>query len=231
MIKERLQQLRHIPRRSLISLLVMVAFPLMGSSLLFHYFYEYTEQLHHFEIHHYILLTLAISVLMMLALVPTTFVATVSGFYLGWPGAMVVCAAYFLASLMGYKLALSIDKGRMSAFLYQFPKTTIIFDAVRRQSILMVILCRISPVLPFALMNFILAMIRVPLGIFLSAGFVGMLPRTLLFVWLGIQFNNLLAAYQAGRSPEGLIISLSLTLCSIVGLTYIFRKAWKRASP
>lgn len=168
---------------------------------------------------------------MMLALVPTTFVATVSGFYLGWPGAIVVCVAYFMASLMGYKLARTIDKGSMSTFLYQFPKTTIIFDAVRRQSVLMVILCRISPVLPFALMNFILAMINVPLRVFLLAGFVGMLPRTLLFIWLGIQFNDLIAAYQAGSSPEGLIISISLTLCSIIGLTYIFRKAWKRASP
>ena len=43
------------------------------------------------------------------------------------------------------------------------------------------ILVRLSPVLPFSIMNLLMPALNIRLSVFLLAGFVGMLPRTLFF--------------------------------------------------
>lgn len=64
------------------------------------------------------------------------------------------------------------------------PRFAAIDRAVGREGFKIVLLLRLTPVVPFVLLNYALGLTRVKLGHYVSA-FVGMLPATLLYVYYG----------------------------------------------
>ncbi|MFC7667742.1 VTT domain-containing protein [Hymenobacter humi] len=79
-------------------------------------------------------------------------------------------------------LAQRLDHGKLRTFLHHFPKAGAVLEELQHQSWQLIILTRLSPVLPFALMTFVLAIVGVPRRRFLIASVVGMLPRSLFFI-------------------------------------------------
>ncbi len=187
-----LKELYRENRSTLVSLFLLIAVPVAASSVLVYFFYEHQECLSEPErlandrLFSWLLLYLAF------ALTPTTFVALISGFFLGWIGFPGVVISYGIAALIGYKVAQLIDHGRMTNFINHFPKAALVMEELKHHSWELIILSRISPVLPFAFMTFVLSILRVPLRKFLIASMAGMLPRTLFFFWVGTQASNLL---------------------------------------
>ena len=57
--------------------------------------------------------------------------------------------------------------------------------AVDREGFKLVLLLRLSPLVPFNLLNYVLSLTSVRPGTYVLASFVGMLPGTLLYVYLG----------------------------------------------
>jgi uncharacterized membrane protein YdjX (TVP38/TMEM64 family) len=57
--------------------------------------------------------------------------------------------------------------------------------AVEREGFKLVLLLRLSPVVPFNLLNYVLSLTSVRLGTYVLASVVGMLPGTALYVYLG----------------------------------------------
>jgi uncharacterized membrane protein YdjX (TVP38/TMEM64 family) len=167
-----------------ISMALLVIVPVSVSSTLAVLLYKYQDLLLNLTIGQIILYFLVVSLTMTFALTPTTFIALLTGFYLGWAGFSGVVISYALASLIGYQLAQIIDQGKLLKFINHFEKAAAVMEELKNQSWSLIILTRISPVLPFALMTFILAMMKVNKRKFLLASIVGMLPRTLFFFCL-----------------------------------------------
>ncbi len=164
------------------------------------------------------------TVSMALALTPTTFVALVSGYFLSWQAVPYMLVAYLAASAVGYHLARSADQGRFLDAIKDLPKVNNLMQAVNQQSFTFIILCRISPILPFAIMNVVLSMMRVPFFQFIWAGFLGMLPRTLLFIWVGSTASALRETISGGQSNINQISFLILLALSIVGFYFFFKR-------
>jgi uncharacterized membrane protein YdjX (TVP38/TMEM64 family) len=212
------------------SMLLLVVVPVLVSSTLAFYLYQYQELLQSLEPWETILYFVVVAFTMAFALTPTTFVALVTGFYFGWPGFLGVVVAYGLAALMGYGVAQLIDQGKMLAFLHRFKKTGAVMDELREQSWSLIILSRISPVLPFAFMTFVLSLLRVDRVKFLLASMVGMLPRTLFFFWVGTQAQDIITLLNdPDTGKEGKLLVIGLIIISLFGLYYIFNKALKKA--
>ena len=212
------------------SMLLLVVVPVLVSSTLAFYLYQYQELLQSLEPWETILYFVVVAFTMAFALTPTTFVALVTGFYFGWPGFLGVVVAYGLAALMGYGVAQLIDQGKMLAFLHRFKKTGAVMDELREQSWSLIILSRISPVLPFAFMTFVLSLLRVDRIKFLLASMVGMLPRTLFFFWVGTQAQDIITLLNdPDTGKEGKLLVIGLIIISLFGLYYIFNKALKKA--
>jgi uncharacterized membrane protein YdjX (TVP38/TMEM64 family) len=57
--------------------------------------------------------------------------------------------------------------------------------AVEKEGFKLVLLLRLSPLFPFNLLNYVLSLTRVGVGTYVLASFIGMLPATALFVYLG----------------------------------------------
>ncbi|RDV16965.1 DedA family protein [Pontibacter diazotrophicus] len=212
-----------------ISMLLLVVVPVVVSSTLAVVLYNYQDLLAGLSWSEMLLYFAVISVTMAMALTPTTFVALVSGFYLGWSGFAGIVVSYGIAALIGYSLARIIDHGKMMGFLNRFEKARILMQELRNQSWSLIILTRISPVLPFALMNFVLSLLQVDRTRFFIASIIGMLPRTLFFFWIGTQARDIVSVLQdPNAGAGGQILLISLVIISIGGLYFLFDRALKR---
>ena len=213
-----------------ISMALLVIVPVVFSSSLAYILYQYQEWLQHLSFIQMVVYFLTVSFTMAFALTPTTFIALVTGFYLGWPGFPGVVVSYGIASLIGYGLARLIDHGKLLKFISHFNKAADVMEELKHQSWSLIILTRISPVLPFALMTFVLAMMNVDKQKFFLASIVGMLPRTLFFFWIGTQAQDVISLLQnPDTGKSGQILVITLVLVSLLGLYYLFNRAFKKA--
>ncbi|UOQ53026.1 TVP38/TMEM64 family protein [Hymenobacter cellulosivorans] len=215
---------------TLLSMGMLVAMPVVGSASLTFLLYQYQDLLQHLSLGQVLLYFVVIGVTMAFALTPTTFVALVTGFYFDWAGLPGMVIAYALAALVGYEVASRLDHGKMTTFLHHFPKADAVMRELKNESLQLIILTRISPVLPFALMTFVLAVMRIDRRRFLLGSVVGMLPRSLFFYWLGTKAQDVVALVNnPDTGTAGKLLLIGLIIISLFGLYYVFNRALKRA--
>lgn len=99
------------------------------------------------------------------------------------------------AFLVGRHLARDWVKGRIAGQ----PMFAAIDRVVARRGFRIVLLTRLSPVLPFNLLNYAYGVTSVPFGHFVLASWIGMLPGTVLYVYLG----RAAAVAARGGAEEG----------------------------
>ena len=209
-------------------LLWAIVMPLTGSLILSALAWQYPESIRDpaplliFSIYLLSVITMG------LALTPTTFVAVMGGAWLGWQSLPLMILSYTLASLLGYTLASRIEGDELHEQLEQIPAAKPYVQGIDQSPLWLVVWSRLSPVLPFAVMNILLASLKVPVRSFLLGGVPGMLPRTALACWIGIGLSDLLAWWDRGAGEAELtenLISLSLLIISTLGLSLYMRRA------
>ena len=166
---------------------------------------------------------------MAFGLTPTTFVALVSGYFLGLSALLPIVVSYTLASGMGFGLGRYLDGGRFQQSLMKHPQAIRVAENIQRSPWQIVILSRLSPALPFCLMNLLMAALKVRLSVFLLAGAAGMLPRTVLSLWFGSQSRSLIDAVNDGGGTTGATIALVLSLVTILLLTRLIAIKYRQA--
>lgn len=138
-------------------------------------------------------------------------------------GASLGATAAFLASR--YLVRGAIEK-RVAAE----PRFAAIDRAVGREGFKIVLLLRLTPVVPFVLLNYALGLTRVRLGDYVRA-FIGMLPATLLYVYYGKVVGDV-AEIAAGVGNErgwGDHALLGVGLIATVAATTVIVRIARRA--
>ena len=211
-------------------MLLLAGLPFVGSSSLGFLLYRHQDWLQEPSLLQAGLYFFAIGIAMAFSLLHTTMAVLLTGFYFGWPGFPGMLVAYTLAALTGHYLASSLDHGKMLTFLSHFPKADAVMREMKNDSWQFVFLLRISPVTPFALMTFILAVMGVDRRRFLFASVVGMLPRSLFFFWLGTRAQDVFTLLRdPGTGTAGKLLVAVLVTVSLFGLYYLFNRALRRA--
>jgi len=82
------------------------------------------------------------------------------------------------------------------------PRFRSIDDAVAREGWKMVLLTRLSPVFPFNLLNYAYGLTRVSLSEYVLASWIGMLPATVMFVYIGALSGDLARAVSTTGGPS-----------------------------
>ncbi len=214
-------------RRLSLALAFFSIMPLLFSSLLGGWLIINMERVSDLMAVHGIWLALASGLTMAAGLTPTTFVALVCGFFLGADGVIPVVLAYCLASGLGYALGRWLDGGRFLDSLKQYDLVSRVADDLGKKPVFMVILVRLSPVLPFCLMNLLLAALRVRLSVFLLAGTLGMLPRTLFSLWAGHQSRDLVTLIQGGGGETEALLVMIGSLATVGLLLWMMTRRVK----
>lgn len=108
-------------------------------------------------------------------------------------------------------------------------------NAIGRNGFKMVFLIRLSPAFPFNLLNYALGLTRVSLRDYVLASWLGMLPGTVMYVYLGTGLSSLAAAAtgQTGDGPGRYLlpaVGLAATVALVMFVTRIARAALREAT-
>jgi uncharacterized membrane protein YdjX (TVP38/TMEM64 family) len=209
-------------------LLILLILPFLVSSTIIYLALEYDQVIQNFVFWQWCLFYLATCFTMAFAMTPTTFIALLSGYFLGWKAIPFIAVSYFFASLLGYLLAKKLDRGRFMSSIEKIPGVERIALNLKKRESSIIFFARISPVTPFAMMNVLLSYLNADLKKFLFAGFLGMLPRTLLCIWIGAQAKYIKDVLQNPHANQMELVGFAaLLIFSVVGLFYVVMRAIK----
>jgi uncharacterized membrane protein YdjX (TVP38/TMEM64 family) len=150
-------------------------------------------------------------------------------------GLLLVSPVSVLAATAAFTVGRSIARGWVSRKVSGDPRFAPIDEAVGESGFKIVFLLRLSPILPFNLLNYALGLTRVSLRDYVLASFLGMLPGTLLYVYLGslvTSASEIAAGHgaSAGGWQKALyVVGLIATVAATVVITRISRQALERA--
>ncbi|QCK16277.1 TVP38/TMEM64 family protein [Mangrovivirga cuniculi] len=168
------------------------------------------------------------AIVMGLALLPTTLTAAIWGFYLPWHTFPFLIAAYMLGALIGYLISLNIEDRWLYTIINKNSKRRRVFETLRRKSLKTVIAVRLSPVLPFAVMNLLMAASAVHIKRFMYGSLIGMLPRTVLAFLTGASASSIYSIIESKKPlPVETAVWITLFFISTIWIGLMIRKAIK----
>ncbi len=170
------------------------------------------------------------------AFVPASALTLAAGavFGLAWGTAYVFVAA-LVGSSAAFLVSRYVARRAVERRVTADPRFSAIDRAVGEAGRKIVFLLRLTPVIPFNLLNYALGLTQVRLVDTLIAS-VGMLPGTLLYVYLGKVAGEVAtraSGAEAGRSPAEwalLIVGLLATVTVTVFVTRIAKEALRDAT-
>lgn len=197
--------------------------PLLGS-LLLSTRYQELERFTVDGIVEHSLLTLTLAILVGLAFLPTTLTALATGFFWGWAVFPQLVLAYLLANVLGYSLGKFLNADFRTLLFARHPSLKAEIERRIDQPAGLVFFVRISPVIPFAISNFLFASLGIPLLKILRYGLPGMLPRTILAFASGRAAQSFLDAQASLKDPQHWLALAILLLGSFWGIWHFWRK-------
>lgn len=142
-------------------------------------------------------LFLVLIIAMGLAIIPTTFVSIALGYLGSWYTLPFMLLAYSASSLIGYYIGKKSDNTFWLDLINKKEKGQQIVERIQQKSPMIIFSCRLSPVLPFGITNVLFGMFNVKIKDFLIFGTLGMVPRTILSTWLGVEAVGLIEAFSS----------------------------------
>lgn len=182
-------------------------------------------------------------VVLALAYVPATVLCV--------PGSALTMGAGFVSGLIKGTIAVSIGatlgasaaflvgrtfaRRRVEAWVGKDPRFEAVDRAIAEKGFKIVLLLRLSPVFPFTVLNYALSVTRISFRQFVLATWIGTLPGTVMYVYVGSALKDL-ADVAAGRTPSlgeeaFFVAGLIATVVATVVVTRTARRAMHDAAP
>jgi uncharacterized membrane protein YdjX (TVP38/TMEM64 family) len=174
----------------------------------------------------YMILTVALFPASVLTLGAGSLFGLKTGFFAALLGAN-------LGALCSFLLARSFLRERVVCWTNAHPKFRFLDEAIGKQGFKMVLLCRLSPIFPFILLNYFLGLTSVRTGAYVLGNLFGMIPANFVFVYIGAAAHDALI-----RPAEGSLdfyqqamkyLGLAATLLVFAAITRIARRALREA--
>jgi uncharacterized membrane protein YdjX (TVP38/TMEM64 family) len=170
-----------------------------------------------------------------LFLVPGTILTLGGGFAFGVVrGVVAVSLGSTLGATAAFLAGRSLARGFIERRIAAHPRFAALDRAVGRQGFKIVLLTRLSPLFPFNVLNYAYGLTRVSLRDYVLASWMGMLPATILYVYLGSAAKSL-ADVSAGRVEGGagqtvlFFLGLAATVVVTVYISRLARRELSRA--
>lgn len=163
--------------------------------------------------------------------IPGSLLTLAAGAIFGlWAGTLWVYIGATLGSAAAFLVARYLARGPVERRIAGNPRYAAIDRAVATDGRRIVFLLRLSPAVPFTLLNYLLGLTRVRFRDFLVAS-VGMLPGTLLYVYYGKLAGEVAAAAGGAATPHGTAYYavLGLGLVATIVVTVLITRLARRA--
>ncbi len=167
---------------------------------------------------------------------PGSPITLFGGFAFGgtFRGLVLVTACVSIGSTLGAALAYLVGRTAARAWIEKRVagdhRFRAIEAAVSENGFKIVLLCRLSPVIPFNVLNYALGMTSVSFRDYMLASWIGMLPGTILYVYLGSTMGALadVVAGRVEKTPAQQAL-FYLGLAATLGVTLYITRIAKRA--
>ena len=112
----------------------------------------------------------------------------------------------------------------------KYPKFKAVDTAVAKEGWKIVGLTRLSPIFPFIFLNYAFGLTKISLKDYSIASWIGMLPGTIMYVYIGSLIGDIATLGAGGREKTPIewiftIIGLIITVAVTFYVTYISKKA------
>ena len=179
----------------------------------------------------------AVYVVATVLLVPGSVLTLVAGALFGlWRGTLIVLIAASVGATAAFLIARYVARARVAERVARDSRFAAIDRAIGASGLKIVVLLRLSPVVPFNLLNYALGITSVRLRDFLVACFA-MLPGTLLYVYYGRVVGDVAALAAGARADRDVTyyallgVGLIATILVSALLTRIAKRELRRSAP
>jgi uncharacterized membrane protein YdjX (TVP38/TMEM64 family) len=170
-----------------------------------------------------------------LLFIPGLLLSIGAGFLFGVvAGTLTVSIGSVLGATAAFVVGRTLLRSSVEQMIASKPTFAALDRAVGRDGFKIVLLARLSPVLPYNLLNYALGLTPVRLVDFVLASWIGMLPATTVYVYFGSTLANL-AELDGSTATTGTaqrvlyVLGLVATVFVAVYLTRLARRAWRGA--
>jgi uncharacterized membrane protein YdjX (TVP38/TMEM64 family) len=118
-------------------------------------------------------------------------------------GTLVVSPASVAGATGAFVIARYLARDRVTRRLKKYPQAAAIDRAIENNGFKAVVLLRLQPLLPFNILNYALGVTNIRLRDYILASWIGMLPATVLYVYLGSVMNDI-SDLLRGRPNSGI---------------------------
>jgi uncharacterized membrane protein YdjX (TVP38/TMEM64 family) len=163
--------------------------------------------------------------------VPASVLTLGAGFVFGVArGAVIVSAGSTAGAAAAFIVARTVGRRWVAGRMARHPGLNAIGRAVESEAFKVVLLTRLSPLFPFNLLNYAFGLSSVPFKTYVLASWLGMVPGTLMYIYLGSAAQNL-AALLSGevRRTPGQQVMFAVGLVATVAVTTIVTRTARRA--
>lgn len=171
-------------------------------------------------------------ILATVAMFPGLILTLTAGFLYGpLVGIAIISPASVIGATLAFLLGRYALRDWVSAKISKNLKFSQIDEAIALQGFRIVGLLRLSPIFPFNLLNYSLGLTKVSLGSYVLASFLGMLPGTLMYIYLGSLATSLSEAASGqtrGEGPWQTVLYVAGLIATIV-VTIVITKIAKNA--
>jgi uncharacterized membrane protein YdjX (TVP38/TMEM64 family) len=168
-------------------------------------------------------------------LVPGSILTIGAGFAFGlWKGFLAVSAGSTLGASLAFLVARFVARAKIEAMAKGNEKFRKIDNAIGEQGAKLIFLLRLSPVIPFNLSNYFYGLTSVKFWPYVLASWIGMMPGTFLYVYIGTAGKAAVAAAAGGEAIKHgwqywtfMSVGLAATIIVTIWVTKIARDALK----
>jgi uncharacterized membrane protein YdjX (TVP38/TMEM64 family) len=169
-------------------------------------------------------------------LAPGALLTIGAGFAFGlWKGFLAVSAGATLGASFAFLIARFVARDKVEAIARGNEKFRNIDNAIGKQGAKLIFLLRLSPVIPFNLSNYLYGLTGVKFWPYVLASWIGMMPGTFLYVYVGTAGKAAVAAAAGGEAVQRgwqywtfLSIGLAATIVVTIWVTKIARDALRK---
>jgi uncharacterized membrane protein YdjX (TVP38/TMEM64 family) len=171
-------------------------------------------------------------------LAPGAILTIGSGFAFGlWKGFLAVSAGSTIGAALAFLVARFIARAKVEAIAKQNEKFQNIDKAIGKEGANLIFLLRLSPVIPFNLSNYFYGLTAVRFWPYVFASWIGMMPGTLLYVYIGTAGKAAVAAAAGGQMVKYgwqywtfMSVGLAATVIVTIWVSRIARDALRKTA-
>jgi len=177
------------------------------------------------------LVFIAVYILLTILAGPAWLLTMAAGLVFGLVrGTVLVSVGSVLGATAAFLIGRYLARDAIARKVEGKPKFQSIDRAVGERGFFIVLLTRLSPVFPFTLLNYAYGLTRVSLGKYFFASWIGMLPGTVMYVYLGSLGNAVTREADTGMLILR-IAGFAATVAVTLYITRIARRAIVNACP